>query len=518
MGLFAQINIYDVHQNEDYDPNETTVAINPNNPAEIVAGSNINNIYHSLDSGKTWSEYSATSEHGVYGDPVFHYSAGDLFFTHLSATPGKKYMDWFDRIVVQKIEDISTWEETSYGVGHNDPKMQDKPWLSSDNVEDSKFTGNVYLTWTEFDKYESDDPEDRSRIRFSRYTPSSNEFSDAITISDHTGDCMDSDSTMEGATTAVGKYGEVFAVWSGQNKLWFDLSLDGGITWGEDKELASHVKGWNIDMKNIFRANGMPFICTDTKENIIYVCWADEFLGNADIWLIYSKDQGRTWSNRIKMNQDDTERAQYMPNITLNQSTGEVMVAYFDQRNSAEAYYYDIYMSTYKAGGVVKDYRISPTSIPLPGNLVFYGDYIDIDHQKGLTAIAYPVYKGFKSDIRVAVFQEQDLQQANSADINQISVCLNKGASQFVISAQEACEVKLKVKYTYQPITGENTKKSKEKIKIKTALKSGNEVVLWNEALSAGIYSFRFKYKIKGLSTGRVTRFKSGKKLIFSTP
>ena len=164
--------------------------------------------------------------------------------------------------------------------------MQDKPWLSSDK-HSRKYKGNVYVTWTEFDKYNSKDSTDFSRIRFSKYMPKNDSFSKAITISDTVGDCQDGDNTLEGATTAVGSNGEIYAVWAGHDKIWFDKSTDGGETWGKDQEIASQIEGWDMEMPNIFRANGMPFVVCDTTREIIYITWADEENENADVWLIY---------------------------------------------------------------------------------------------------------------------------------------------------------------------------------------------------------------------------------------
>ena len=226
----AQISIrtIDSHAN----PNEPSIAIKPSQVwiKPMVAASNIDNFYTNPLNPKL-PKSKSTSKYGVYGDPVLHYSDTTLFFAHLSKTPGKAYGEWFDRIVVQKIENPYTWKETSYSVGYNQDKMQDKPWLSSDNHSD-RYNGNVYVTWTEFDKYDSDDPDDRSRIRFSKYELSADSFNTAITISDTTGDCLDGDNTLEGATTAIGKDGTIYAIWAGLSYIWLDKSTDGGTTWG----------------------------------------------------------------------------------------------------------------------------------------------------------------------------------------------------------------------------------------------------------------------------------------------
>ncbi len=447
--VLAQLTTVKVNHTNN-NPNEPSVAINPFSTKTIVAAANINNFYFSRNRGTTWIETTATSEFGVYGDPVLHYSDSQLFFTHLSKTKGKGYGDWFDRIVVQEIKNFNPWQETSYSVGYNNNKMQDKPWLSSDDFS-KKFKGNKYVTWTEFDVYDSKDPKDRSRIRFSKKGVNDKSFTDAITISDITGDCQDGDSTLEGATTAVGKNGEIYVVWAGLNKIWFDKSLDGGKTWGTDQILADQAMGWDMDMPNIHRANGMPFIGCYTESNRIYITWADEKNGDADIWLLYSLDGGRTWSDRFKLNTDDSEGNQYFPNLTIDQKTGDVYVAYYDQRHSSKQFFYDIYLSKINATQPQKinNYRITEQSIPLPGSRFFYGDYLDLDIAGNQIAIAYPKYTLLNiSEIEMAYGNLIDLTlNPERIDPFTSNIAFEKDSLSLVVNAQNKARIDVKIRY-----------------------------------------------------------------------
>lgn len=390
-------------------PNEPTIVFSQN-ADNLYAASNIDNFY-SIDELKrklNLNKFKATSSLGIYGDPVLHYLDTNLFFAHLAKTPGKAYGDWFDRIVVQKINSVIPWEETSYSVGFNQGKMQDKPWMSSDHH--SQYSGNLYLTWTEFDVYDSPDPEDKTRIRFSSYNSNNDSFSEAITISDTTGNCEDSDNTLEGVSTTIGSEGEIYAVWAGHDKIWFDYSIDGGETWNEDKIIAQQTEGWDMDMPHIQRANGMPFICSDIDRGIIYVCWADEKASNADIWLKYSKDKGKTWSSRIKVNNELQQSNQYFPNIDIDQNTGKVYIAYYDQQYSSSQRFYDISLGILdlELSDTISTTRITNQSIPLPGPKVFYGDYLDIDvHNNSLAMVYTTNYKG-KIAIQVTTGDTKD--------------------------------------------------------------------------------------------------------------
>ena len=59
---------------------EPSICINPQNPDQLVAGSNLNKYYISEDGGYTWSMNSLSSpQYGVWGDPVIIVdTAGDV--------------------------------------------------------------------------------------------------------------------------------------------------------------------------------------------------------------------------------------------------------------------------------------------------------------------------------------------------------------------------------------------------------------------------------------------------------
>ena len=149
-------------------PCEPSICINPTKPTQIVAGSVLNNLYVSNDGGVTWTKDKLSSSWGVYGDPVIRANyKGDFFYAHLSNPDGAPYASesFLDRIVIQKSEDGGkTWNDGSYTLPRS-PKDQDKQWLAIDPRDNT-----VYITWTEFDLYDSPKPEDKSRILFSKST------------------------------------------------------------------------------------------------------------------------------------------------------------------------------------------------------------------------------------------------------------------------------------------------------------------------------------------------------------
>src|SRR2546426_412535 len=62
----------------------------------------------------------------------------------------------------------------------------------------------------------------------------------------------------------------------------------------------------------------------------------DEFpdeSNNTDLNVRFSDDDGQTWSPRVKVNDDRTVNAQFNPRMSLDQTTGNLAVSFYDSRN-----------------------------------------------------------------------------------------------------------------------------------------------------------------------------------------
>jgi len=272
--LFAQFKNVRVNNPQTTDANEVTIAIDPNNPSNLAAGSNLDYFYRSFDGGETWSQASMTSNLGVWGDPCVVYDVNsNLYFGHLS-NPSTGY--WIDRIVVQKrVKDSNQWS-SGVGIGFKNPRNQDKEWLAVDHTN-SQFRNNIYVTWTEFDQYGSTSNKCKTRILFSKSIDEGENWSGPILVSDDEGNCIDSDETVEGAVPTVGPNGEIYTSWAGPKGILFDRSLDGGKTFGTDILVNDMPTGWDMAVSGINRANGMPITACDISKSAyrgnIYICW-----------------------------------------------------------------------------------------------------------------------------------------------------------------------------------------------------------------------------------------------------
>ncbi len=365
-------------------PNETSIYINPKNTNQLVAGANLSAYYYSNDGGHTWGSGNLQSSLGVYGDPCLVIDTlGYFYFFHLS-NPGTA-SQWLDRIVCQRSTNNGlSWNDGS-GIGKNDPKQQDKEWAAV-----NPFNNDLYVTWTQFDTYGDPDTSQKSNILFSKSSDRGITWTIPVRLNEVPGNCVDSDSTVEGAVPAIGPNGEIYTSWAGPAGIVFDRSLDGGATWLDHDIFVNEMPGgWDYAIPGIYRANGMPVTCCDLstgpRRGTIYINWSDQRNGvtDTDIWLSKSTDGGTTWSNAIRVNNDPPGRQQFFTWMTVDQSTGYIWIVFYDRRNYLDNRT-DVFLAVSKDGGdSFTNFKVSDSPF-IPNANVFFGDYTCISAHNGV--------------------------------------------------------------------------------------------------------------------------------------
>ena len=376
---YQNVKISDLNQ-----PEEPSISMDFSNPDRLVAGANVNKYYYSDDGGLSWEAGILTSPgYVVWGDPcIINDTAGDFYFLHLSYQQGGP---WIDRIYCQKYDfENDDWSDGSF-MGKNGNKAQDKEWAVVDSSNN-----NIYVSWTQFDDYGSENPNDSSIILFSKSTDAGLTWASPIRLSKTAGDCIDSDNTTEGAVPTMGPNGEIYVAWAGPLGIMFDKSLDQGQTWMEDDVFVNAMPtGWDYNIPGLNRCNGLPITSCDISGGMyngtIYINWSDQRNGedDTDIWLAKSTDGGNTWSDAIRVNDDAPGKQQFMSWMTVDQVTGEVLVVFYDRRDH-DGVGTDVYLARSNDGGeTFNNIKISEEPF-YPSTSAFFGDYTNIVANNGI--------------------------------------------------------------------------------------------------------------------------------------
>lgn len=402
-------------------PAEVSIAINPGNPDNIVGVSfqhsrqnpRVSNyLYITQDGGKTWKTVPQKNLRQLpQGDDSVAFAAdGTLYhcFMSFDGIRVRRPQRAYSGVMVSASKDGGmTWGDPVTVIDHTNSvtPFEDKPYIVTDNVDGSPHKNHIYLAWTRFDVYGSSAPEDRSHIYFSHSSNHGKSFAMPIRISDESGDCLDSDNTVEGAMAAAGLKGEIYIVWAGPKGLYFDKSTDGGWTFGKDKVITSMPGGWDMEIPGISRSNGMPVIRVDTGRSrhrgTIYVNWIDERNGDADVFVMASRDGGETWAQPMRVNDDRLRngKAQFFTWMAVDPVDGSVNVVFHDRRD-LEGTKTTVTMARSVDGGkTFVNHKIALPAFECQPD-VFFGDYNGIDAYNGLVV---PIFPHFVNNRELAV-------------------------------------------------------------------------------------------------------------------
>ncbi|WP_310557225.1 T9SS type A sorting domain-containing protein [Flavobacterium sp.] len=471
-------------------PTEPSICINPTNTNQLIAGSNINNVYKSDDGGATWSRKTLTSAYGVWGDPaIICDNNNNFYFFHLSNPPTSG--SWIDRIVCQKTTNHGLTWSTGTFMGLNGSKAQDKQWAIFDNS-----TNNIYVTWTEFDVYGSSNPSDKSNIRFSKSTDFGSTWSTALKINNTDGNCVDESDTTEGAVPTVGSAGQIYVSWTGPAGIVFKKSLNQGTTWTTTEIPILPTHRWDFTIPGVDRTNGFPITDCDrsggANNGTIYINWSDQSNGvnDTDIFLKKSTDGGVTWSASKRVNNDTTGKHQFFSWMTVDQTNGYIYIVFYDRRNHTDNNT-DVYLAHSIDGGEnFTNTKISTTPF-IPSSTVFFGDYSNISAHNGVIRPIWGRQDGSVKSIWTALVSQSTLDtpefEKNNSEENLISNYPNPSNSDSYVSFKLYKESNVSVKIfdlsgkEIQDVTNKKYPEGKHILTIK------------NQVLKPGEYLYKIK-------------------------
>ncbi len=348
--------------------NEPSLAQNPTNPLNLIAGSNdeiglpactnttpsscpftagisVSGFYASFDGGQTWPancqgliDLSAFGEY-AFGDPAQAFdSKGNAYYGTLAFPfpPTSEELatglqaDFF----VAKSTDGGCTYKTAAKVNGNAPaQFDDKDAITADSNPSSPFHDNVYAAWTKFSK-QGIKGFGNDQIYFTRSTDGGATWSSPLPLSPaHNNNSVGG---RQGAVVKVGPDGTVYVVWLDTvNKQAVErmaISHDGGATFpGQNITVATVTDDFvNPAPGSSFRQDARTFPSFSIASNgTLYVAWANRTgdpNGHAVVLVTHSTDGGLTWTTPATAG-DVTGRSAFFASVAAG-SGNNVNVAF----------------------------------------------------------------------------------------------------------------------------------------------------------------------------------------------
>lgn len=407
--------------------NEVTIAVNPTDPDNVVAGAKDyhpesagdcvwDGIYHTLDGGETFEsrnlpgspwllvndpdgfERNDASQFWCMSDPVVTFGPeGTLYYSFLAyqgdpitgsaigkeatcaaneeaeAVPCSGANDvLFNRVSIgvmistdggESIDDVVLIDQGTFPVN-----FHDRQWISVDQD-----TGDVYIAWTAI------------------FTPGN-----LVYKSTDNGRTWEGPVLLNELPTSAHGPGSLFidngpdetvyVSGCGADGPYVTVSTDGGETYAPWERV---VEAPDEGMEAQYRTPSNCRIAVDASngphQGDAYVAYQATPEGDRDIFLARSTDDGQTWSEPIKLNLDEGDHDQFFPAINVNEN-GVIDVTWWDRRDDPDNRLLDIYHRYSLDGGEtfseelrVTEHSSDPAHSLHQGGFVFIGDYLDID-------------------------------------------------------------------------------------------------------------------------------------------
>lgn len=416
--LFLNVNITELPTEVFAAQNESSVAVNPLNPRNLIASavdyrrSSATWVYVSHDGGRSWQNVELGRPYAGWqstNDPsvAFSYDGrGYLCYGGFNRTQSQLGENGV--FVAVTTDEGATWVKKHIPVivhaGQQSPDsaFEDKYYIHVDNAEPSPWRGHLYIPWKRVINRDSS-----TQIVISKSTDGGLSWSVPVNISDrfpHTSEHATFGQSFPLARTDHA--GLVHVVWNSgtESAVRYARSTDGGLTFSQPRVLHAYspfgikstVAGQtNSRVKGVVRAEAYPTLVSDITEGPrrgwLYLAWAADRIPN--VYFSRSTDGGDTWSTP-KVVHSDTTNDQFWPWIALDETSGDIGVMYFDSRNYDDNIPVDCYVSLSTDGGDTWTDRRASDGIndlrnnPFSGN-TFAGDYSGLAFHAG---ILYPTW------------------------------------------------------------------------------------------------------------------------------
>jgi hypothetical protein len=391
---------------------EIDVATDPNNPLHMAAVMMVpyptqyalapydsmqwTGIALSEDGGKTWKYepirgYPGDTVPGPFpgawalGDGVLTFQPdGSLLLGILPIRPpviisvGVAEFPWGSR----QPTFVSEFARGALGVDglHNVPTSQVGPHPDKEQIAVDPSTGAVYMTYSERWQQSAE-----ARIMFAKSTDRGRTWTDPVPIAAPMPHYIGSGQHQMGPWPTITADGRLVVIWCELRSGSFLISEANGKGFAPPRLIAKHPGTW-IPSVDVDRTGG-------PNQGTIYVSLMDNRNGDRDVFLYASRDNGKTWDEAVRVNQDavGNKRDLRMPELVV-EPDGAVSIIYMAEVDAADAWHAFVARSI-DGGRTFTEYRVSSAATSArsinnqPSFLTHLGDYLGISYnERGVVA------------------------------------------------------------------------------------------------------------------------------------
>jgi hypothetical protein len=352
-------------------------------------------VGYTFDSGQTWYDTLLyVPPHPRQSDPVLAVDDDGNFY---ACTLSLLWGDGPSGIYIQKSTDGGvSWSDPYVAIDSVEGVFEDKQWITVDRSS-GPTNGNVYITWSRF--YET-------QILLVSSTDGGETYSDPVRVSDDEG--------VQWSVPTVGMFGDVFVAWFQYyptRGIFMDVSTDEGQTFGDDQLLAA-TNSWPDEINGNITVFPYPALTSDVSLTSpylgnLYVAFMDLNQTDMDIFFMKSEDNGTTWSEPVRLNDDDVHNGcdQFHPWLSVDES-GVIHAVFYDRRLDHNNYLFDLYYTKSEDGGETwtANERISNVSSS-PGDAILaglIGEYIGLSAWQGEVQMVWTDTRNGNQDVFAA--------------------------------------------------------------------------------------------------------------------
>ena len=406
---FQNVNIIEPEQDNSPMQNESSIAVNPLNPRQLIASAVDYRaaqsawVYVSTDGGRSWRNillgkpniqgFTAGNDPSVAWGPDGTAYVVYGGFNRASPPTGENGV-----FLARSSDGGRTWESHIPIILHTgamtvDSAFEDKYYITVDHCSTSPYRGRLYVPWKRVI-----DRDSSTQIVLTWSDDRGSTWHTPVRVSPVLpGTSLDTTFGQSFPLAATGPQGELYVVWNSgtQRGIGFARSTDGGLTWSPPRFV--HTYQWlgetkftgtqyNHTLKGGTRVETYPVLVVDTLPNSprrgwLYLCWAADRVPN--VYFSRSTDGGQTWS-QPRIIHRDTTGDQFWQWMALDGTTADLALMWLDSRDDPDNRYSRVYVALSTDGGDTWWERpVSDTAFDIRRNPfvgggitgVFAGDY-----------------------------------------------------------------------------------------------------------------------------------------------